>query len=257
MAQNINAALEEVGFKNLGVKARPGLVVLRRTNMPSLLIETGFINTEDDNELFDEKFQEIAEAIAGAILYTLNIENNIQPVTPSHDDAPNMQMTRQNSTGMQSAMNPPSGMQPSTQMPSTSWSSMQAPPASQSQTQAPSTSRPPMQTPPASQPPVQSPQMSRPPMQTPPGNQPSNRPPLIPNEPEMPELLYRVQIGAFRNRENADKLLYELEDKGYPAFILFEDGLFKVQVGAFRNLGNAIRMEQRLREDGYATWITT
>ena len=60
MAENINSALEDVGFKNLGVKARPGLVVLRRTKMPALLVEAGFINSDSDNQLFDEKFNEIA-----------------------------------------------------------------------------------------------------------------------------------------------------------------------------------------------------
>ena len=37
MAENINAQLETVGFKDLGVKARPNLVVLRRTKMKSVL----------------------------------------------------------------------------------------------------------------------------------------------------------------------------------------------------------------------------
>ncbi len=73
MAQNINRALENIGFKNLGVKFRPGLVVLRRTRMPALLIETGFINTPEDNERFDENFNEIARAIADAILTTLDV----------------------------------------------------------------------------------------------------------------------------------------------------------------------------------------
>ena len=73
MAQNINRALENIGFKNLGVKSRPGLVVLRRTRMPALLIETGFINTPEDNERFEENFNEIARAIADAILTTLDI----------------------------------------------------------------------------------------------------------------------------------------------------------------------------------------
>ena len=37
-----------------------------------------------------------------------------------------------------------------------------------------------------------------------------------------------------------------------------EDGeLYKVQVGAFLQLDNAIRMEQKLREDGYCTLIVT
>ena len=149
MAQNIVGALGELGFQELGVKERPGLVVLRRTKMPALLIETGFINSEKDNQLFDEKFKEIAKSIADAILGTLNDEKV---------DAP---------------------------------------------------------------------------------------------------LYYRVQTGAFRNRENADRMLYQLTDQGFPAFILKENDLYKVQVGAYLQLGNAVNMEQRLRDHGYSTVIVT
>ena len=67
MAQDINDQLEAVGFVNLGVKARPNLVVLRRTNMPALLVEAGFINSDVDNRLFDDNFQDIAQAIAGGV----------------------------------------------------------------------------------------------------------------------------------------------------------------------------------------------
>ena len=69
--------------------------------------------------------------------------------------------------------------------------------------------------------------------------------------------LYRVQVGAFRRRENADALLNELKAKGYPAFIVMEDGLYRVQSGAFAVLDNAVKMEERLRRDGYNTFITT
>ena len=71
MARNVNARLEGVGFRNLGVKERPDLTVLRRTNMPAILIEAGFINTEQDNRLFDERFQDIAQAIADGIMDTI------------------------------------------------------------------------------------------------------------------------------------------------------------------------------------------
>ena len=54
MAQNINEQLESIGFVNLGVKARPNLIVLRRTKMPAVLVETGFINSDIDNQLFDK-----------------------------------------------------------------------------------------------------------------------------------------------------------------------------------------------------------
>ena len=60
MAQDINDQLEAVGFVNLGVKARPNLVVLKRTKMPALLVEAGFINSDIDNQLFDDNFQDIA-----------------------------------------------------------------------------------------------------------------------------------------------------------------------------------------------------
>lgn len=71
MAQNINKQLETVGFVNLGVEARPGLVVLRRTKMPAVLVEVGFINSDIDNKLFDDNFNDIALAIAQGILVTL------------------------------------------------------------------------------------------------------------------------------------------------------------------------------------------
>ena len=71
MAENINAQLERVGFVNHGVNERKNLAVLRRTNMPAVLVEVGFINTDQDNTRFDSRFQEIAQAIADGILMSL------------------------------------------------------------------------------------------------------------------------------------------------------------------------------------------
>ena len=72
MAQNINKELVNVGFKDLGIIERPNLAVLRGTRMPAVLIETGFINTDADNRLFDEKNDEIAGGIADAIVRTVS-----------------------------------------------------------------------------------------------------------------------------------------------------------------------------------------
>lgn len=71
MAENINQNLEGVGFINLGVNERPGLIVLNSTQMPAVLVEVGFINTPADNYLFDTRFDDIAQAIAGGILETV------------------------------------------------------------------------------------------------------------------------------------------------------------------------------------------
>ena len=49
LAENINARLEQVGYENQGVNERPDLVVLNQTQMPSVLVEVGFINTDADN----------------------------------------------------------------------------------------------------------------------------------------------------------------------------------------------------------------
>lgn len=70
-------------------------------------------------------------------------------------------------------------------------------------------------------------------------------------------LYYRVQTGAFRRRENADQMLYQLTDQGFPGFLLYENNLYKVQVGAFQQINNAIQMEQKLRDAGYSTIIVT
>lgn len=71
LAENINAQLEQVGFRNIGVFERPNLVVLNSTDMPAVLVEVGFINTDADNALFDERFYDVAQAIADGILMTL------------------------------------------------------------------------------------------------------------------------------------------------------------------------------------------
>ena len=77
MAENIDEQLEAIGFVNLGVKERPGLVVLRRTRMPAVLVEAGFINSDTDNQLFDDNFDDIALAIAEGILDTLQMNGLI------------------------------------------------------------------------------------------------------------------------------------------------------------------------------------
>ncbi len=59
--------LVQLGFQDLGVVERPGLVVLRRTNMPAVLLELGFINNDEDNRIFDEQFDEMVDAIVRGI----------------------------------------------------------------------------------------------------------------------------------------------------------------------------------------------
>lgn len=74
LARNINSNLEDVGFRNNGVVERPNLVVLKRSKMPAVLLELGFINNDKDNAIFDENFMAVAKAIADGILESVNIQ---------------------------------------------------------------------------------------------------------------------------------------------------------------------------------------
>lgn len=71
LAENINERLELVGFENNGVAERANLAVLQQTEMPAVIVEVGFINTDADNRLFDLRFYEVARAIADGILETV------------------------------------------------------------------------------------------------------------------------------------------------------------------------------------------
>ena len=71
LATNINAKLEQVGFENQGLNERSNLAVLNQTQMPAVLVEVGFINTDADNTLFDQRFDDIARAIADGIIETV------------------------------------------------------------------------------------------------------------------------------------------------------------------------------------------
>ena len=74
MAENINQAMTKTGFADLGVIERPGIIVLRRTQMPAVLVEAGFLDNPVDNQKFDRDFYQIAQAIADGILETVREE---------------------------------------------------------------------------------------------------------------------------------------------------------------------------------------
>lgn len=200
MARNINAELEKIGYQDLGVDERPNLVVLKRTQMPAVLVEAGFINSEKDNKMFDDNFQAIAQGIADGVLTTLNVNR-----TPTVSNTANELEIDTDTEGIKYD------------------------PYSENIGVFPGNS----------------------------GNM--NNYPTDENEyndGNLPEKLYRVQVGAYRNKESADRLLNSLLIEGFPAFVIFDGDIYRVQVGAFRMLANAIKMEERLRRFRYNTYIT-
>jgi N-acetylmuramoyl-L-alanine amidase len=69
--------------------------------------------------------------------------------------------------------------------------------------------------------------------------------------------IYRVQVGAYKNRKNAEKMLVKLKNAGYDGFITQKEDYYKVQVGAYEIKENAKRMEKKLKADGFSTYIET
>lgn len=86
LAGNINEELAAMGFRNRGIIERANLVVLRRTEMPAVLIEAGFIDSPEDNARFDEEFDQITQGIADAVLKTT--EENMGAQTTEPDRPP-------------------------------------------------------------------------------------------------------------------------------------------------------------------------
>ncbi len=93
VAKNVNENLEEIGFKNLGIESRKELVVLRRTSMPAVLLEVGFINSKEDNRLFDENFDAIARAIADGVMAALPLRTTHAPTASTEQGSPIPQTT--------------------------------------------------------------------------------------------------------------------------------------------------------------------
>jgi len=147
-ANNIANELATVGFDNLGVDIRTNLAVLRGTQTPAVLAEVGFINSDEDNQLFDGRFNDMANAIATGILKTFDLQ------TASYND-----------------------------------------------------------------------------------------------------YRYRVQVGLFRNYNNAVNSLSRLIDEGYPAEIVDKGEYYALHVGDFDYLDDAVELEKALRSSRYDTMV--
>ena len=143
LAESINNELRKTGFQDLGIFERPDLIVLRRTSMPAVLVEAGFIDNPEDNARFDREFEAVAQAIADGILNTLR--------------------------GQEARS------------------------------------------------------------------------------------YYMVQTGVYRARALAEQQLADLEARGFPAYLIYDDGNYKVMAGAFEVMDHAVQLERELRSMGFPT----
>lgn len=273
MAENINANLETVGFVNLGVKARPNLVVLKRTKMPAVLVEVGFLNSNTDNQLFDENFNDITLAIADGILETLEEvarENAVnQTETGQEMLSSESGESRQNGADFENSENKqnetyfedrnkayveysednvsdkiagaaenPGVLQDMRQDQSAELSGNTATLNNNIETTRNITTN----------------NSTEPSGNTISGNVISDN--RLSEKARLPRPgAYRVQVGLYRNWVYAQRLLDELLAAGYPAYLDESGPYIRVQVGPFMTLMEAVRMERKLRRDGYDTLV--
>ena len=69
--------------------------------------------------------------------------------------------------------------------------------------------------------------------------------------------LYRVQVGAYKNKANADAQLAHVKAAGFDTYMVQIGGLYKIQVGAYREKANADNMMAKLKATGFDAFITT
>ncbi len=77
------------------------------------------------------------------------------------------------------------------------------------------------------------------------------------DKPTTTDVLYRVQVGAYSKKANADAMLEKLKKAGFDTYMVQVDGLYKVQVGAYAKKSNADAMAAKLKAAGFDTYITT
>lgn len=69
--------------------------------------------------------------------------------------------------------------------------------------------------------------------------------------------LYRVQTGAYKQKENADAQLARVKAAGFDTYMVQAGGYYKIQVGAYSKKANADAMAAKLKAAGFDTYITT
>lgn len=150
LARKLTADLSTLGFKNLGISEKKNLTLLKETKAPAIVLVVGYINSDKDNQLFDDKLKEIAEIIANGIKEHLTEEGE-----------------------------------------------------------------------------------------------------------EKVDVYYNVQVGLFKDYDNAIALRDRLLDDNYPAFLWPVGGLTAVLVGRYPTLQEAEEEEKKLTNEGYETIIIT
>ncbi len=68
-------------------------------------------------------------------------------------------------------------------------------------------------------------------------------------------ILYRVVVGTFASRDNANTQITKLKAAGFDSFLMAYEGKFRVICGTFSNKDNAIERQNKLKVAGFDSFI--
>ena len=68
--------------------------------------------------------------------------------------------------------------------------------------------------------------------------------------------IYRVQVGAFTKKANADHLCLNLKGEGYDPIVVKDGKYYKVQIGAYSVKSNADKKMKELKDAGHDAFIS-
>ncbi len=247
MADAINQALSEVGFVNIGTEVRKNLAVLRRTQMPALLVEAGFIDSDIDNEIFDENFDDMARAIAYAILDTLRANGLVSDTmrameTTTTQVEETVPMRVQNQDRITGSDMP--GQAAGREMPENGMGNASAAvQENENNTGVPENASGSMDG-----------------RKVRPGKMVGGICVCIgedDDDDDDDEPSYQIQTGLYRNYANALRQRRRLEQDGFQAMIQLYKQYFAVLTGYYDSAEDARKAEQELRTLGYDTLIRT
>ena len=77
------------------------------------------------------------------------------------------------------------------------------------------------------------------------------------DEPANGDVMYRVQVGAYKVKTNADAQMKKVKAAGFDTYMIQVDGMYKIQVGAYSKKENADAMLAKVKAAGFSAFITT
>lgn len=236
LARSVNNELEKVGYRNINVVERPNLAVLRRTKMPAILVETGFINNDEDNARFDNQFDETAMAIATGIddvLRAQGLKTDAQNGVPEYTAK---------DESKESPVDTVSAINVIGQQEEDASDNMNSEP--QSDDMPDNVNRTPVDE-------NVSDDMDS-------SGDNSNYEGYIKDVPTGENDNngnYQLLVGIYRTLGSANYQMNSLINSGYDATVYEDEGLFQVRVGSFETIEEALIKSRELRDRGYETLI--